>query len=523
MLQLKSLRDIPVKTSLGWFFLFISSVGWADTNDIAHETFWDDWSRLLYVYNEPLINTPDFLLSFDDFSLKNEFIAIKEALASDPSVACRFPARVRMLDRLGYLDFRPSFSHCAELQEYLNKVPVDSFHYVFASENLHSVTSMMGHGFLVAKGIDSKNVLRRHTFSFFAEFESQNPLILFFRAMVSGMPGRFMVRPYAPDLTRYIQTEKREVWDYELALNDKEIEHLKLALWELRDVEPTYFFHSFNCATLALYALSIVDKEVPKHDILFTSPLDIAKAMYDEDRIKAITLSLPEVSLQNLSLNSQNPNQALTADEILRTKDPLKLVQDSALSLAIGSRGVSLSALPASHYLRTPSVDRNSSTEMKIGTFSLTSDGEIDEVSLYSFKNYAPVTRAVSPPSSEFYVGYRDLGLGRDKRDLDIMGTFGKTRNIGGFQVTALLGGGISSSEQYMALSNSVSYEFGGRNKFIASSLIRNFSNSRLTSILTFEFSHRLSAEYVGYVKFEEVGSEEGTYNFFELGVDFHF
>ena len=523
MLQLKLLRGVPVKTSLGWFFLFVSSIGWADTNDVVHETFWEDWSRLLYVYEEPLINTPDFLLSFEDFSLNNELIAIKEALDSDPSVACKYPARVRMLGRFGYLDYQSTFSHCDELQEYLSKVPVDSFHYVFASENLHSVTSMMGHGFLVAKGYDSDYVLRRHTFSFFAEFETQNPLILFFQAMVSGMPGRFMVRPYASDLSRYTQTERREVWDYELALSDEEVEHLKLALWELRDVEPTYFFHSFNCATLTLYAIGIVDQELPKYDILFTSPLDIAKALYDEERIKAIKLSLPEASIQTLSLQSQKSNQALTAHDVLQRKDPLKLLQDSSLSLAIGSRGLSVSGLPASHYLRTPSVDRNSSTEMKIGAFSFTSDAGIDEVSLYSFKNYVPVTRVLSPLSSEFYVGYRDLGLGRDKRDMDIMGTFGKTHNIGGFQVATLLGGGISSSKPYVALSNSASYEFGSRNKLIASSLIRKFRDSTLTSILTVEFSHRLSAEYVGYLRFEEVGTEKDRYNFFELGLDFHF
>jgi hypothetical protein len=427
------------------------------------------------------------------------------------------------LEKYGYLDFQPTFSQCDDLQEYLSKVPIDSFHYVFASENLHSVTSMMGHGFLVAKGYDSNDTLRRHAFSFFAEFESQNPLILFFRAMVSGMPGRFMVRPYAPDLSRYTQTESREVWDYELALNDEEIEHLKLALWELRDVEPTYYFHSFNCATLTLYAIGIIDQELPKYDFLFTSPLDIAKALYDQERIESIKLSLPEASIQTFSLQSQKSNQLLTAQDVLQRKDPLKLPQDSALSIAIGSRGVTVSALPASHYLRSPSADRNSSTEMKIGTLSLNSDYGVDEVSLYSFKNYAPVTRVSNPLSSEFYVGYRDLGLGQDKRDIDVMATFGKTRNIGGFQLSTLLGGGTSSSKSYVALSNSVSYEFGSRDKLIASSLVRHFADSKLTSIFTIEFSHRLSAEYVAYLKFEEVRPEKEVHNFLELGLDVHF
>ena len=52
------------------------------------------WKSLLHINNDkPSINSKDFLLSFDNFSLKNELISNIEKIKTDKNYSCKFPAR----------------------------------------------------------------------------------------------------------------------------------------------------------------------------------------------------------------------------------------------------------------------------------------------------------------------------------------------------------------------------------------------------------------------------------------------
>ena len=141
------------------------------------EEFWGQWNRLLYFYNTPLLNDSNFLYSKTNFSPEKELVLTIEAFRNGSDI-CKFPARYQFLEKHKLLEKPFNIDHCVDLLEYLEKVPVDSLHYVFASENLHSVTSMMGHGFLMARGQDKDDIERRHTYSFFADLAGGNPVTL---------------------------------------------------------------------------------------------------------------------------------------------------------------------------------------------------------------------------------------------------------------------------------------------------------------------------------------------------------
>ena len=510
------------KTSFGWFFLVSQLlVPSAESSDDAE--FWRDWSRLIYTYDKPLIASDRFLLSYDNFSIERELALTIEALKSDKTFVCRYPARSTFLESHGRIE-PISFDHCNDLMEYLEKVPMDSMHYVFASENLDSVTSMMGHGFLVAKGEDESGVTREHTFSFFAELGGGNPLTLFYQSMVSGMDGQFMVRPYWRDLQRYSEVEEREVWDYELKLSPEELSLLKLALWELNGVRPTYLFHSFNCATLTLYAIGINDDGMEDYDILFVSPLDIVKGIHVENKVAKTAVQLPPGVGAIIAERGAVALKDLDSETLLSVKDPMRIPQDSLVTASFSHNGFNLGFLPASHLLRTASFDRNASSELTIGEVNFSSESGLEEFLLYGFKNYIPITEHSSSLSSEFYVGVSNQGIDTRKQMMgEAMWLVGQTHHFNEFQVSLLAGGGANEIGPYAATRLSVSRHFSPELKLNLYTLVKGFEGGRRWQEDVLEASMLVAGRWTVFASGtrREFGGRQHTDA--TIGVDFHF
>lgn len=256
------------------------------------------WLALLHLKNNhPQITDPRFILSSHNFSPKNELDETLALIFSDASTAkCRFPARYYLLNHFLNFDSQQEAdkSDCADLLRYKKYVPFDEINLIYASEVLASASSMMGHSYLNAKGLNLNQTPVSHSISFFTEFDSFNPAVLIYDGLISGMNGFFIVRPHEQDLHRYSQVEGRNVWSYSLDIDDFDRMLIKLHIWELKDVEIAYLFQSYNCATLTLNILSIANPALPNEDILFVSPLDVVKAADKYGMIKKIGVELSD-------------------------------------------------------------------------------------------------------------------------------------------------------------------------------------------------------------------------------------
>jgi hypothetical protein len=401
------------------------------------------WDRLLYVdhsSNKFLINTPGFLMSYPNPSIASEIILIKQNLLKSKESAinihCRFPARVNLILEKHLSDRElEHFNHllphgfsknnkCLPLQEYYLKAPVDSFEYVFASKNYLSVTSMMGHGFLMGRGIDNEGHLRQHTYSFFADVSNAGLFSLLYDSFIGGMSGKFALRPFTRDLLRYLNNEKREVWSLELKLSAKEVKILQNVLWELKDSEPEYFFQSFNCATLSLYTLSIVYPEILVEEKLFVSPLDIYKALESQDLVKQTNVRFPHIEMeQPFIYGIATPSQEL---------------QDSVISLRLNSSNdIVLNFLGASHYFHTPQARIGPNSELKIGNIEYNlSLNKLTELGLYDFVN-----TTLSGVSSSFFIGAKRNDFDNEKTiNPSFSLALGKTFEINELYYTLLAG-----------------------------------------------------------------------------------
>lgn len=256
------------------------------------------WLSLLHIKEgDPQIIDSVFILSGTEFSPRKELYQTIELIFNDIKAArCRFPARYFLLDHfLNFASFGiEDIEECSELQKYKDFVPYDQLNLIYASEVLASASSMMGHSFLNAKGININQNEVSHSISFFTEIDSFNPFALIYDGLVAGMNGLFIVRPFDQDLRRYSETEGRNVWSYTLDINDFDQQLIKLHMWELKYPEIEYLFQSYNCATLTLYILSIAKPEMVDEDRLFVSPLDVVKAAEKHGLIKKVRVDLAQ-------------------------------------------------------------------------------------------------------------------------------------------------------------------------------------------------------------------------------------
>lgn len=246
------------------------------------------WHLLIHQSNsKPYINDPRFLLSANLFSPLSELeLTLSEYERAPLETVCRFPARMVFLSK--ELNFElpgDPFSHCVNLQDFLNYVPFDEIELVFASEVLSSATSMMGHIFIKASGENIRQNHVAHSLAYFTEITTLNPVRLVVDSTLTGMPGFFIVRPFSKDMAQYLDQEQRNLWQFRLAASKEQIRLLQLHIWELNQIEITYLFQSFNCATLTLEMLALLKPELLSHKGAIVSPADVVKAAIAEDLV----------------------------------------------------------------------------------------------------------------------------------------------------------------------------------------------------------------------------------------------
>jgi hypothetical protein len=262
------------------------------------------WKALLHFKeNEFFINGPKFLFSYPNQSLEKELklslIAFKNTDVMDDSHAiCQFPARFNWLSEqlnLPKADFpKPT---CNEYNEFLEKAPADNIELVFASENVSSPSSMMGHSFLKISGKNAQNNDTSHAISYFTVLDSFNPANLIFRSLVTGMDGIFALLPYKKHIEHYQTVENRNIWEYQIKLTHREKKLIHQHIWELKDKPSSYYFTKYNCATLTHFLLAIAEPRLLQQNHNWVTPQDVIKDAFQFNLIKSANLK-PSLSWQ---------------------------------------------------------------------------------------------------------------------------------------------------------------------------------------------------------------------------------
>ena len=255
------------------------------------------WQTLLHFHhNEYFVTDPHFLLSANDPNTKTELLLTLDAFSQPietgtPHPICQFPARYLWLKN--QLDWPQDLFPqpiCKEYQRYQALAPADKIQLIFASENLTSPSSMMGHAFLKISGTNPKGRKVEHAISYFTVIDTFNLASLVYRSLIEGMEGKLSLLPYQTHIQRYQQQENRNIWEYELNLDAVSKALIHAHIWELKDRYSTYYFTKYNCATFTHFLLALGNPDILKTDHLWVTPSDVIKDAYKYQLIQSSKL-----------------------------------------------------------------------------------------------------------------------------------------------------------------------------------------------------------------------------------------
>jgi hypothetical protein len=280
-----------LKRALPFFFLSILYAS-PSIKQLSEEKYWHILGH--YKNNVSDVDSPNFFLAKDGkYSPYKELNATIYYLThpkykDDNSTYCRFPARREWIrKKLPNLKIVPQ--NCKSLNEQLDAIKdIKSVTLVFPTILMNSPASMFGHTLL---RLDDKNgdLLNSFAINYAAQTNETNGLIYAFKGLTGGYIGKYAVVPYYKKIAEYNDIKNRDIWEYKLNLTPKEIQRLKLHLFEIKDTWSYYYYFNKNCSYEILWFLEAARPSL-NIDYKFnykTLPIDTIKEAYKEHLISS--------------------------------------------------------------------------------------------------------------------------------------------------------------------------------------------------------------------------------------------
>lgn len=258
-----------------------------DNNELRKISEHPTWKKLLHFeagyFHASIseVNSQSFFLhehgSTDAYL---ELQATIQAFQYQADSQCVFPARLIFLQKV-LPKFQFPSTDCPQYDAYLTAFQTESLSIVYASGYLGNPASMYGHVFLKFNGHEEHSLLD-NTFSFGAKVPENEPgLVYVTKGMFGGYDGRFTNQKYHHQHLTYNESELRDLWEYELTLDKREVQFLLAHLYELEKTQMVYYFFKQNCAyQLAKLLELVIDTPLIAPEKPWVMPYDVI-AMLD--------------------------------------------------------------------------------------------------------------------------------------------------------------------------------------------------------------------------------------------------
>jgi hypothetical protein len=124
--------------------------------------------------------------------------------------------------------------------------------------------------------------------------------------------------PYYDKVEKYAELENRDMWEYELNLNEPEIRRILEHLWELRQVPFPYYFFNKNCSYQLLTLLEIARPTLSLTERFryWAIPSDTVRAILEDETIllKVVYRPSDRNKIEALRNHMDETNQILALD-----------------------------------------------------------------------------------------------------------------------------------------------------------------------------------------------------------------
>ena len=249
------------------------------------------WSKLLhYRDGSSEIDSDNFFISKEGkTNLKKELFETIDSLEKGQNnVLCRFPLRVKWLKQnIPSLENKIINYECSELNQYLSLINAKYVTMVFPTAHINSPASMYGHTFLRVSS-DKDTALISNAINYAGKTNDTNGLVFAYKGLFGEYEGRYSILPYYEKIKEYNSLEQRDIWEYDLDLNEEEVNRLVLHTFELKDSYSDYFFFKENCSYNILWLLEVArsDLDLVSKFSFKTVPLDSIKILKPYNLIK---------------------------------------------------------------------------------------------------------------------------------------------------------------------------------------------------------------------------------------------
>ncbi|MGR5455270.1 Lnb N-terminal periplasmic domain-containing protein [Vibrio alfacsensis] len=246
---------------------------------IATKAYESQWLKLIH-YEDSLfssssrVNTDSFYLS-KERTPEKELHATILAFKNKPKAQCQFPARKLWIEH-SFPEHKFPLVQCDEYDAYREAFETNSMSLVYASGYLANPASMFGH-LLLKFNFDEDADLLDNTFNYGAQVpDNDNKLEYIIKGIFGGYQGRFTNQLYHHHMLTYTESELRDLWEYRLDLSQEQVNFILAHLWELDNVNFTYYFFNENCAYQIAKLLELVskDKLTPSYKA-WVMPIDV--------------------------------------------------------------------------------------------------------------------------------------------------------------------------------------------------------------------------------------------------------
>ena len=362
--------------------LFLLGVLMLPTLLLAKDNHLVEWKGLLFYFDsdhkKSLVKKgSDFFLSQNGHEdplaeLHENLKAFKTENENSLKLQCQFPARFNYLKK--YHNLNVVTRACPKLEAWKAQMKSESIHLIFPVQFISNPASVMGHTFLRFSQ-DHIPDLYQQSVSYSARIPNNTGVISYIiNGLFGGFHGQILVSPYHLKVSEYSDLEKRDMWEYELRLDDSEREKMTLHLWELlQNASFSYFFLTKNCS---FFPLALIEAVRPELNLTGSFKFYLAPYMSIK-RLQQMGLIVsekfrPSIQTKLLAryheLSKKDKKQVLKSIKDKNFRDVGSAYEDTILDYILYKRAYDPSLVPLYDQTLLSRSKRETTTKLKIKT-----------------------------------------------------------------------------------------------------------------------------------------------------------
>ncbi len=253
------------------------------------------------------------------------------------SARCQFPARWLFLSkRLSIKDSDLPPQPCTEYVEFKTRVAAKSATLIFASYNIDNPSSAFGHTLLrlnrAAHGESKRVSLLDIGVNYAANPWTTNPFLYGALGLSGFFPGTYAAMQYYYKVREYSDFDSRDLWEYNLSLNQDEVDVMVAHIWELGFTYFNYYFFTSNCS---YHMVTLLDVAAPRLHLVdrlsfWVVPADTIKVTWQTPELVRDVVYRPSLNKQYLARLAKltTPQEQAAYKQLQDTKDPKSLPVD---------------------------------------------------------------------------------------------------------------------------------------------------------------------------------------------------